>query len=199
MKEIKVSIHQPEYLPYRGLFYKLSQADIHIFLDDVQAEKDAGAKNGWQYRNKFPDGYHNVQKKKIHLGDKLNEVEIPDMDMTLADWNIPLIVTMARELGIRAKFVRSSTLTKSLEQDWYKDPTDRLVQLVKLVGGSSYIAGSGGHNYMDLGQFSKAGISLYFMDFNERDYYSTFWHIQNEGIEEVKKYIKQNGKLTRQL
>lgn len=192
MKEIKVSIHQPEYLPYRGHFYKISQADIHIFLDDVQAERNAGASNGWQYRNKFPDGYHNAPKRRIHLGDKINQVEVPDMGMSLADWNIPLIATISRELGYKTKFLRSSQI--NLPE--FDGPNDRLVKLVQAVGGTSYIAGSGGHNYMDFSLFKNAGIKLYFMEFSEEDYLSTFWHIQNEGCKEVADYIKKHGKLT---
>lgn len=192
MKEIKVSIHQPEYLPYRGHFFKISQADIHIFLDDVQAERNAGAGNGWQYRNKFPDGYHNAPKKKIHLGDKINEVQVPEMGMSLADWNIPLITTISRELGYKTIFLRSSLL----DIGEFDGPNDRLVKLVKSVGGTSYIAGSGGHNYMDFSYFEKACLKLYFMEFEEEDYLSTFWHIQNEGCKAVADYIKTHGKLT---
>lgn len=193
MKEIKVSIHQPEYLPYRGLFYKISQADIHIFLDDVQAERDAGAKNGWQYRNKLPSGYINAPKSKIHLGDTLEQVQMPNMNMSLADWNIPLIVTTCQLLGYKAKFFRSSQLGVKCD-----DPNDRLVQLVQAVGGTSYIAGSGGHNYMDFQKFRDAGIKLYFMEFDEEDYYSTTWHLMEDGLEKTKKYIKSHGKLVLQ-
>ena len=50
---MKVAIHQPHYLPWLGYFAKWAAADLFVFLDTVQYEK-----NGWQNRNriKTPDG-----------------------------------------------------------------------------------------------------------------------------------------------
>ena len=50
---MKVAIHQPHYLPWLGYFAKWASADLFVFLDTVQYEK-----NGWQNRNriKTPDG-----------------------------------------------------------------------------------------------------------------------------------------------
>jgi len=47
-EKIIVTGHQPVYLPWLGLFHKISLADIYIFMDDVQyLEKD------WNNRNKI--------------------------------------------------------------------------------------------------------------------------------------------------
>jgi hypothetical protein len=40
-----ISIHQPNYLPWLGYFYKIAQSDIFVFLDDCQYSK-----NSWQNR-----------------------------------------------------------------------------------------------------------------------------------------------------
>jgi hypothetical protein len=50
---VRVAIHQPHYLPWLGYFAKWASADLFVFLDTVQYEK-----NGWQNRNriKTPDG-----------------------------------------------------------------------------------------------------------------------------------------------
>lgn len=42
-----VAIHQPQYLPWLGYIDKLDQADIFIFLVNVQYKK-----NEWQNRNR---------------------------------------------------------------------------------------------------------------------------------------------------
>jgi hypothetical protein len=43
---MKIAIHQPHYLPWLGYFAKWTAADLFLFLDTVQYEK-----NGWQNRN----------------------------------------------------------------------------------------------------------------------------------------------------
>ena len=35
-----VAIHQPNYLPWLGYFYKMVKADIFVLLDNVQYEKN---------------------------------------------------------------------------------------------------------------------------------------------------------------
>ncbi|MBU3220661.1 WbqC family protein [Clostridium algidicarnis] len=51
LKEVKViivAIHQPNYIPWVGYFYKIYKSDIFIILDDVQY-----VKNGFADRNKI--------------------------------------------------------------------------------------------------------------------------------------------------
>ena len=39
MDNLIVGIHQPNFMPWLGYFYKIMQSDIFIFLDDVQFQK----------------------------------------------------------------------------------------------------------------------------------------------------------------
>ncbi len=45
---MKITIHQPNYLPYLGFFDKMRQADIFVIYDDAQFNKE-----DFQHRNKF--------------------------------------------------------------------------------------------------------------------------------------------------
>src|SRR5919199_1238191 len=45
---MRVAIHQPQYLPWLGYLAKRAAADVFIYLDTVQYEK-----NGWQNRNRI--------------------------------------------------------------------------------------------------------------------------------------------------
>ena len=38
---MKISAHQPAYLPWGGFFERISMSDVFIILDDVQFEKIA--------------------------------------------------------------------------------------------------------------------------------------------------------------
>jgi hypothetical protein len=42
------AIMQPTYLPYLGYFHLIAEADVFIFLDDVQF-----ARRSWQSRNRI--------------------------------------------------------------------------------------------------------------------------------------------------
>ena len=46
-----LSISQPAYLPWLGLFSRIKMSDVHVFLDDVQIER--GTKNSFTNRNKL--------------------------------------------------------------------------------------------------------------------------------------------------
>ena len=45
---MKVAVIQPSYLPWLGYFYMMKYADLFIYFDDVQYDK-----NGWRNRNKI--------------------------------------------------------------------------------------------------------------------------------------------------
>ena len=45
---MRLAIHQPQYMPWLGYLAKWAAADLFVFLDTVQYEK-----NGWQNRNRI--------------------------------------------------------------------------------------------------------------------------------------------------
>ncbi len=46
---MKCVILQPSYIPWRGYFHQIREADIFVFYDDVQFDK-----HGWRNRNRIP-------------------------------------------------------------------------------------------------------------------------------------------------
>ena len=70
----KVSIHQPQYIPWPAYFDKIFQSNVFVFLDDVQFQK-----NGLQNRNqiKTPQGKTWLTLPINHsFGQLINEVNI---------------------------------------------------------------------------------------------------------------------------
>lgn len=75
-----IAIHQPNYIPWLGYFYKIYQSDLFVFLDDVQ------------YSNQGLHNYHFIKTQSgpvrlripvmQSLGDKINDVKIKNE----ADW-----------------------------------------------------------------------------------------------------------------
>ena len=39
---MKVAVHQPNYLPYLGLFHKLAKADVFVLYDTAQFSRRSG-------------------------------------------------------------------------------------------------------------------------------------------------------------
>ena len=194
---LKVAIHQPHYLPWLGYMAKMMDADVFIFLDTVQYEK-----NGWQNRNKiktaqgwqwltvpvraaFPSRLMDVtidhhqgwarkhlQAIRIHyarapyLPKYLPELEriLSHPWPTLPELNVELTRYLAAELGISCRFELASRLVARDE------PTDRLLDLCKAVGGEGYLAGQDGPKYMALDRFQAAGVGVLQQDYQHPHY-----------------------------
>lgn len=77
---MKVVILQPSYIPWRGYFDQILQADLFIFYDDVQYDK-----HGWRNRNKIKTSQGEqwltipVRSKGVTEGVLIKDVRI--------DWN----------------------------------------------------------------------------------------------------------------
>ena len=71
-----VAIHQPNYIPWLGFFYKIAKSDIFIFLDDVQYTK-----NSFINRNKIKTSQGSIWltlpvRNKGRFGQLIREVEL---------------------------------------------------------------------------------------------------------------------------
>jgi hypothetical protein len=71
-----ISIHQPDYIPYLGYFYKIAKSDVFIFLDDVQFSNDN--MHHWN-RIKTPQGDCRLKIPVVHsFGDSIVQVRTKD-------------------------------------------------------------------------------------------------------------------------
>ena len=71
-----VSIHQPDYIPWLGTFYKMSHSDVFIYLDDAQYSNKAA--HDFNYI-KTPQGSYRLRiPVEQHLGDKILQVKTKD-------------------------------------------------------------------------------------------------------------------------
>jgi hypothetical protein len=83
----------------------------------------------------------------------------------LAEHNEHSLRALASDVGLDTdKLVRSSTLTAT------SAATDRLVELVRAVGGDAYLSGGGAGGYQEEEKFGEAGIELVMQDFQHLTY-----------------------------
>jgi hypothetical protein len=202
-----VSIHQPQYLPWLGYFDKIDRADVFVLLDTVQYKKSEwqnrnriktarGAQwltvpvtyrypqlicevgvNGserWQHRQQ--QALATNYRKAPHWGHLAGFFEevINRSWKTIAELNIHVVKRLAAILGIATPIHVASGLGS-----FPVDPDERLIALTKHFGGDTYLAGNGGHEYMDLEKYRRAGVEVIFQDYRHPRYEQLFGEFES--------------------
>jgi hypothetical protein len=197
---MRVTIHQPQFLPWLGYLDKIDQADLFVVLDTVQFKK-----NEWQNRNRIrtAQGWQWLTVPVLQkFGQVMSEVRINDrvdwrnkhlraLEMHYARgpfvepylkevhkiygqrWErlTDLNVAMIRWLLDAFGITTRLRLASELApQDPKMDATDRLIELCQAVGANTYLAGSGAHEYMDIPRFKRSGIGLVIQEFHHPTY-----------------------------
>jgi hypothetical protein len=198
--EKAVAIHQPNYIPWLGYFYKVAKADVFVFLDDVQYTKNS-------YINRVQTmGQDNKSRwltipVSFKLGDQINEV-FPSIE----DWPSRHMDSLRGYYHKAPHFNHVWGYIKDLyggiKPDWtldkinshlirricemlhfdtefvvssslrYKGEADeRLVSIVSSISSKgSYLSGKGGAKYQDPQKFSMAGLGFEYTSFKHPEY-----------------------------
>lgn len=189
---MKLAIHQPQFMPWVGYFHKMASADHFVLLDNVQFKKNEWqhrnrirTHNGWQWLS-VPTGYRYPQainEVSVNLGIPWREKHLKSLDInygrapfyaeyrkslaefyaqnwpTIDLWNNASVRLCAEWFGITVPVSLASQLSGE------GTSTARLVSICRELGADTYLAGSGGHDYMDLALFDNAGIRVVFQEF----------------------------------
>tara|TARA_R110000824_G_scaffold4503_2_gene21767 strand:+ start:10621 stop:11229 length:609 start_codon:yes stop_codon:yes gene_type:complete len=196
---MRIAIHQPEHFPYMGFFQKMASVDLFIILDDVKFRK-----NYFQNRNKIKSvsgrdewitvpvskdapsflirdvvcsespNWRKKIIKQIHQNFKFDATGIYD-HTKLIDINMASIDWARHELGIETRMAFSS------EFEAPGTKTERLVNLVRSVGGTSYVSGQGARDYLDEALFEE--IKVEFFKPNVENHYSCLYNL-TQGVNE---------------
>jgi hypothetical protein len=194
---MKVAIHQPQYLPWLGYLDKLDSADLFIILDTVQFKKHEWqnrnrirTNEGWQWLtvpiiDRFPERIDRVavssgvdwarkhrhalalQYGKAPYWEPVGPALLALLERPwtrLCDLNVAALDLLCDHLGIATPRRLASTLSAR------EEPTDRLIDLCRAVGGTTYLAGQGGAGYMDLARFAQADIAVSAQGYRHPEY-----------------------------
>ena len=199
-----VAIHQPNFLPWLGYFYKLGRSDVFVLLDNVQYTKNSFINRN---RIKTPQGAKWLTvpvKIKGRSGQLIKDVEINNA----ADWRKKHLRTLEANYK-KARFFEP--IFQGLEAVYYANEWDNLcefnirllkwalsmlksekrliraselsvggkgtqllINIVKALGGNMYLSGFGGVKYQEEGLFREAGITLSYCEF-EHPIYPQLW------------------------
>lgn len=133
----------------------------------VRAVNEIQIDNGQPWREKLLKTLQASYAKAGHFAEVFPSVEglVRNGTDSLADYNIDAITAIRKMLALDDRpFVRSSTLGVGSRA------TDRLIDIVKSVGGTAYLAGGGAAGYQQDQQFAAAGIELKLQNFQHPTY-----------------------------
>jgi len=191
-----IGVHQPNFLPWLGYFYKLLRSDTFVILDDVLAPSRGyfnrskvlvQGKGRWLtvpvHRNDgyihhmTPDGDEWVTK---HVGTlqfnygrtPFYDELMPDLTELIQRYSTASLAELneALILHVASLLGISTPCVRSSEYDLDSRGDQRLVDLVKAVHGSSYLSGSGGDNYQETETFTSSGLDLVYTGFKSTPY-----------------------------
>ncbi|MFD9628586.1 WbqC family protein [Peribacillus muralis] len=190
-----VTIHQPNFLPWIGLIHKVFQSDVFIYLIDVkysasnfQNKTYIQGADGKESRltvpiQKKPDmlhekliSYHppNQKWKKNHLQQisdvykkapyfqdffPLLEEAYQKEHALLVDLNVHLIELILHYLNYEGGTHLSTDFNTNVGK------TERLVSLLKQTGGTCYLSGKSGRDYLEKELFQQENIEIVYQDF----------------------------------
>jgi hypothetical protein len=201
---MRVAIHQPNFLPWLGYFYKLARADIFVLLDDVQFIKE-----GFVHRNyiKTCQGKQWLGVPvctKGRAGQPINKTEIsydkPWQRKAAAtllqqyaraihvDQYVPAIQEiLCRDhrllVDLNVSLLEFVRVAMGLETPIVRSSdlkgvngtaTERLISICKAVGATEYMSGAGARSYQDEEMFRAGGINLLYSDFVHPTYPQPF-------------------------
>ncbi len=193
-----IGIHQPNFFPWLGFFCKVKESDVFVLLDNAQYTKNSfisrnriktaqGAK--WltvpvAYR--FPQRINEVvinnsiDWRRTHLrtieqnyGRSRFFSELFPLIQgayyrrnweSLCAFNVELIQLVIDYFHIETVVRKASDL--QIEGVG----TERLINIVSLFGGDTYLSGQGAATYQDEALFAKRGIQLVYTNFSHPTY-----------------------------
>jgi len=184
---VKVTIHQPQFLPWLGYLDKIARADLFVVLDQVQFTK-----HEWQNRNRIRTP-HEWQWLTVpvlqRFGQRIDEVRVnrqvdwrrqhlraltvhyakaPYREFAFAglrplyetDWERLLDLNLAVIRWCLETFEISTPIRLASEFALRDHPTDRLIDICRNLDADTYLAGPGADHYLDRPRFLASGLRL---------------------------------------
>lgn len=188
-----IAVHQPNFFPWIGYFYKMAHADLFVLYDDAQFTRGGYINRSllktsrgkeWlsipvattgHYLQKICDTQINAgpwRKKVIgKLSDAYRDARYFDYYMERIKVILNIECDQLNDLNTRLlTFVRAELkidtplVLASQCKNITGASTERLISICRSLGANAYLSGFGGRNYQDDAMFKEAGIELEYSD-----------------------------------
>lgn len=194
---MKITIHQPEHMPWLGLFHKINMADVYVVLDNVQFRKNyflnrnkIKTANGWTWIN-VPVN-HNIEtlikdvqiasdsrwKKKwwdtifysYKKASNFNNYSDELENLVNENWTnlSQLNISLLKFFCNHLEIKTDFILASELDIDG--KASDLILNICKKMGAESYVSGISGRDYLKLDDFKNNNITVTFQEFHHPVY-----------------------------
>ncbi len=195
--EIVVSIHQPNYMPWLGYFYKIYKSDFFVFLDDVQFSSEGMHNYTYikttkgPFRLKYPVwqnfGDQIVEvRSKDHLEWKTKHLHLIESNyksaryfnlvfndyksVLLADYHNIVNLNTALITLFVSKLGFNARFLYSSEFNILQMKSNKIIAICKTLGAGIYYSGTGAKAYQNEDHFLLSGITIEYSDFTPFQY-----------------------------
>ncbi len=176
---MRIACHQPNFIPWYPLFSAIASVDIFVLLGHCQFEK-----NGFQNRFRLHenDAWHTMSVRHGREPIVLKKYVRPQEDWKKIKADLPQFPVLnefddcvSDRLWLMNTLIIERILSKldiktRIEFDWPTKlrGTERLVAICQEFECDTYLAGSGGANYMEPELFAKAGIKIERQEYEDK-------------------------------
>jgi hypothetical protein len=181
------AIHQPDYIPYPGYFFKIISSDIFIFLDDAQFSNDGGHDCNLI---KTPQGTLRLKVPvRQTLGNRINEVatrdelcwkrrhletirlnyrRAPFFSSVYSVYEQCLLKPYDNIAELNIALIKAFCLQAGIERIFLKSSElavhsrreERVIDICRAIGADRYFSGTGAAAYQSEKDFSRCGVEL---------------------------------------
>lgn len=192
-----VAIHQPDYIPWLGFYYKVAHSDQFIYLDDAQYSNEAAHNfnviktSQGALRLKIP--------VKQSLGDLIMEVATKDelkwkekhlktiemnykkskfFDEIFSDFRNVLLgeyeniaeLNIAVNQFILDGFHINTPISRASKMNITTVREERILDICNKIGADEYLSGNGARAYQSEEHFTARGLKLTYLDYEAIEY-----------------------------
>lgn len=192
-----VAIHQPDYIPWLGLYYKMAHSDVFVYLDDAQYSNEADHNVN---KIKTPQGEFKLKVPvEQHLGDlicnvrtkdelkwkekhlktlKMNYAKSPHFETIYPGFENVILshsgsiaeLNIAINRYICDGFGIHTRILKSSDMSINSVREERVIDICLAVGGTEYLSGNGAKVYQTESHFTNRGLKLTYLDYKPIEY-----------------------------
>lgn len=210
MKQLVIAAHQPNFLPYLGLFYKIYKSDKFIFVDDVQFTTQNGISHHRNYI-KTSQGRQLIRVPVTKTSSSLinealidyKEDWIEKMEKTfylnyrkseyyneVSRWLFAMLEKEYKKLSdLNIDLIQDISKKMGLGDDFDISSKytiggkkeEMVVNLIEFFKGDVYYSGTGAAKYLHESSFQERGMELVYSDYMPI-HYPQLWGKEEENL-----------------